>query len=83
MPCPTKEVRTLHQGLKITEEMEKNPTEKQINIAKRLRLVPSMLNSNVTKKREIQEHGRCRKSCKKRKPGGNLLSASLKVSHWF
>jgi hypothetical protein len=39
----------------ITEEVEKNPTEKWINIAKCLRLVPSTLNSNVAKKREIQK----------------------------
>jgi hypothetical protein len=32
MSCPTKEVRTLQEGLEITEETEKNLTEKQINI---------------------------------------------------
>jgi hypothetical protein len=56
--------------LEITEEMEKNPTEKPIDIDKCLGLVPSMLNSTVTKKREMQEQiNKCRKSCTKRKVG--------------
>jgi hypothetical protein len=64
--------------------MEKNLTKKQINTAKCLGLAPSMLNSIVTEKREIQEQiDGCRKSYKKRKPGGTLLSASLKVFQWF
>jgi hypothetical protein len=41
--------------LQMTEEMEKNPTEKQIDIVNRLRLASSMLNSIVSKKRKIQE----------------------------
>jgi hypothetical protein len=50
---PTKQVRTFHERLKIIEEVEKNPTEKWIDIAERLGLAPSMLNSIVVKKREI------------------------------
>jgi hypothetical protein len=67
---PTKQVRTLHKRLKIIEEVEKNPTEKRIDIAKRLGLAPSMLNSIFAKKREIREQiDKCGKSCKKRKMG--------------
>jgi hypothetical protein len=51
MSRPTKQVRTLHKRLKIIEKVEKNPTEKQINIAKCLGLAPSTLNSIVVKKR--------------------------------
>jgi hypothetical protein len=70
MSHPTKQVRMLHERLKITEEVEKNPTEKQIDIAKRLGLAPSTLNSIVVKKREIREQtDKCGKSCKKRKTG--------------
>jgi hypothetical protein len=60
----------LHERLKIIEEVEKNLTEKRIDIAKCLGLAPSTLNSIVAKKREIQEQiDKCGKSCKKRKMG--------------
>jgi hypothetical protein len=34
MAQPKKQVRTLHDRLKIIEEVEKNPGEKRVNIAK-------------------------------------------------
>jgi hypothetical protein len=84
MLCPTKQVRTLHERLKIIEEVEKSPTEKRTDIAKCLGLAPSTLNSIVAKKRKIQEQiDKCGKSCKKRKMGRNLLSASLRASCWL
>jgi hypothetical protein len=43
------------QRLEVTEEVEKNPAEEQINTARCLRLASSMLNSTVTKKREVWE----------------------------
>jgi hypothetical protein len=48
-----KHFRTLHERLKIVEEVERNPTEKRTVIAKRLGLAPSTLNSVVARKREI------------------------------
>jgi hypothetical protein len=39
--------------LEITEEVEKNPTEKKINTTKCLRLISSILNSTVAKTREV------------------------------
>jgi hypothetical protein len=47
MSCPTKQARTLHQRLEITEEVEKNTIQKQIDTAKLLRLASSTLNSTV------------------------------------
>jgi hypothetical protein len=38
-------VRTLHDWLKIMEEIEKNPEEKRVDIAKRLGLRASTLNT--------------------------------------
>jgi plasmid maintenance system antidote protein VapI len=53
MSCPVRLVRTLHDRLKISEEVEKTPTEKRVNVAKRLGIPPSTLNSIVAKKRKI------------------------------
>jgi hypothetical protein len=79
MSCPRKQVRTLHERLKITEEVEKNPTKKWIDIAKSLGLAPSSLNSIVAKKREIREQiDKCSKSCKKRKTGRESTFRELK-----
>jgi hypothetical protein len=55
MSQPKKQVRTLHERLKIVEEVEKNPGEKRVDIAKRLGLAPSTLNSIFGKKDEIRE----------------------------
>ena len=46
MTQPKKQVRTSHDRLKITEEVEKNPGEKRLYsyIAKRLGLAASTLN---------------------------------------
>jgi hypothetical protein len=38
MAQPKKHVRTLHDRIKIIEEVEKNPGEKHVDIAKRLGL---------------------------------------------
>ena len=50
MAQPKKHVRTLHDRLKIIEEVEKNPAEKRVDIAKRLGLSASTLNSIFAKK---------------------------------
>ena len=47
---PKKQVRTLHDQLKIIEEVEKNPGEKCVDVAKRLGLAASALNSVFAKK---------------------------------
>ena len=39
MAEPKKRMRTLHDRLKIIEEVEKNPGEKRVDIAKRLGVV--------------------------------------------
>jgi predicted transcriptional regulator len=44
MAQPKKHVRTLYDRLKIIEEVEKNPGEKSVAIAKRLGLTTSTLN---------------------------------------
>jgi DNA-binding IclR family transcriptional regulator len=52
---PVKQVRTLEQQLRIIEEVEKNPSEKRIDVAKQLGLPPSTLNTIIAKK-NIREH---------------------------
>ena len=72
MTQPKKQVRTSHDRLKITEEVEKNPGEKRLYsyIAKRLGLAASTLNSILAKKDEIrQQTEECCNACKKRKTG--------------
>jgi len=41
MFCITKQVRNIHERLKITKQVEKDPTEERIDIAKCPRLAPS------------------------------------------
>jgi hypothetical protein len=59
----TKHVRKLHERLKIIDE--NNPTDRRMNIAERLGLASSALNSIVARKREIREqNATCGESCK-------------------
>jgi hypothetical protein len=44
MSLPKKRVRTLHDRLKIIQEVEKNPGEKRVDIAKQFGLPTSTLN---------------------------------------
>jgi hypothetical protein len=50
-----KQVRTLEERLHIIEEVEKNSSEKRIDVAKQLSLPPSTLNTIIVKKK-IREH---------------------------
>jgi hypothetical protein len=64
--------------LKIVEEVEKNPGEKHVHIAKRLGLVPSTLNFIFAKKDEIREQTeKCGNASKKRKTGRESTFAEL------
>jgi hypothetical protein len=73
-------VRTLHDRLKIIQEVEKNPGEKRVDIAKRLGLPVSTLNSIFGKKNEIHEQiQKCVNACKKRKTGKELTFAELET----
>jgi centromere protein B len=66
--------------LKIIEEVEKNPGEKRVYIAKRLGLANSTLNSVFAKKDEIrQQLDKCGNVCKKRKTGKELTFAELEM----
>ena len=70
MAQPKKHVRSLHDRLKIIEEVEKNPAEKRVDIAKRLGFPASTLNSKFAKKNEIRKQiQKCGNACKKRKTG--------------
>jgi predicted transcriptional regulator len=70
MAVSKKHVRTLHDRLKIIQEVEKNPGEKHVDIAKRLGLPASTLNSIIAKKNKIREQiQKCGNACKKRKTG--------------
>lgn len=63
-----KQIRTLEERLHIIDEVERNPFEKKINIAKRLGIPPSTLNSIISKKKEIREQAdKYGTSAKKRK----------------
>jgi hypothetical protein len=73
-----KRVRTLHERLNIIQEVEKNPGEKRVDVAKRLALPASTLNSVFAKKNEICEQiQKCDKACKKRKTGKESTFAEL------
>jgi hypothetical protein len=70
----------LHERLKIIEEIEKNPGEKHVDIAKRLGLRASTLNTIFTKKNDIREHiQKCGNACKKRKTGKQSTFAELET----
>jgi hypothetical protein len=78
MSLPKKRVRTLHDRLKIIQEVETNPGEKRVDMAKRLGLPASTLNSIFAKKKEIREQiQKCGNACKKRKTGKESTFAKL------
>jgi hypothetical protein len=55
MAFPVKQVRTLEERLHIIEKVEKNSSEKRIDVARQLGLPPSMLHTIIEKKK-IREH---------------------------
>jgi hypothetical protein len=78
MSQPKKQVRTLHERLKIVEEVKKNPGDKRVDIAKRLGLASSALNSIFAKKDEIREQTEnCGNTSKKRETGRESTFAEL------
>jgi hypothetical protein len=79
MALPKKRVRTLHDRLKITQEVEKNPRDKSVDIAKRLGLPTSTLNSIFAKKNEIRKQIQECSACKKRKAGKESTFAELET----
>jgi hypothetical protein len=80
MALPKKRVRTLHDRWKIIQEEEKNPGEKRLDIAERLRLPASTLNSVFAKKNEIREQiQKCGNACRKRKTGKESTFAELET----
>jgi hypothetical protein len=74
-----KEVRTLHDRLKIMEEVEKNPGEKRVDIAERLGLAASTLNSIFVKDEICKQIEKCSNACKKRKTGKESTFAVLET----
>lgn len=65
-----KQIRTLAEKIRLIEEVEKHPFEKRVEIAKRLKLPPSTLNSIISKKDEIRKQvDKYGASAKKRKTG--------------
>jgi hypothetical protein len=79
MALRKKHVRTLHDQLKIIQEVEKNPGEKRVDIAKLLGLPASTLNSIFAKKNEVCEQIQKCNTCKKRKTGKELTFAELET----
>jgi hypothetical protein len=78
MALGKKRVRTLHDWLKIIHEVEKNPGEKRVDIAKQLGLPASTLNSIFVKKNEIREQiQKCGNACKNRKTRKESTFAEL------
>jgi hypothetical protein len=51
MAFPVTQVQTLEERLHIIEEVEKNPSEKRIDVAKQLGLPPSTLNTIIVKEK--------------------------------
>jgi copper chaperone CopZ len=73
-------MRTLHDRLKIIEQIENNPGEKHVDISKRLGLHASTLNTTFAKKNEIREQiQKCGNACKKRKTGKDSTFAELET----
>lgn len=86
MSHPKKEVRTLNERLKVIEEVERNPNEKKVDVAKRLGLPPSTLNSIIAKKTEIRDQAtKFGTSAKKRKTGRESTFAELEevLYKWY
>jgi hypothetical protein len=80
MAVPKKRVRTLHNRLKIIQEVEKHPGEKRVDIAKRLGFPAITLNSIFAKKNEIPKQiQKCGYACKKRKTGKESTFAELET----
>ena len=79
MTQPKKQVRTSHDRLKIIDEVEKNPGEKRVYIAKRLGLAASTLNSTFAKDEIRQQIEKCGNACKKRKTGKESTFAELET----
>jgi hypothetical protein len=66
--------------LKIIHEFEKTPGDKRVDIAKRLRLPASTLNSIFAKKNDTCEQiQKCGNACKKRKTGKESAFADLET----
>jgi hypothetical protein len=66
--------------LKIIEEIEKNPGEKRVDIAKLLGLPTSTLKTIFAKKNEIREQiQKCGNACKKQKTGKESIFAELET----
>jgi hypothetical protein len=55
MAFPLKQVPTLEERLRMSEEVQKNPSEKRTDVAKQLGLPPSTLNTIIAKEK-IREH---------------------------
>jgi hypothetical protein len=67
--------------LKIIEEIEKNPEEKRVYIAKLLGLPASTLNTKFAKKNDIREQiQKCGNACKKRKTHKESTFAELEMA---
>jgi hypothetical protein len=65
--------------LKIIHEVEKNPGEKRVDIAKRLRLPASTLNSIFAKNDIREQIQKCGNACKKRKTDKESTFAELET----
>ena len=80
MTQPKKQVRISHDQSKIMEEVQKNPGEKHMYIAKWLGLTASTLNSIFAKKDKIrQQIEKCDNACKKGKTGRESTFAELET----
>jgi hypothetical protein len=78
---PVIQLRTSEERMCMTEEVEKNPSEKMIDVGKLLGLPPSTLNLIAAKKREIREQaGKCGTSAKKRKMSKESTYSKLEMS---
>jgi hypothetical protein len=66
--------------LKTIEEIEKNPGDKHVDIATRLGVPASTLNTIFAKKNDIREQvQKCGNACKKRKTGKESTFAELET----
>jgi hypothetical protein len=72
-------VRTLHDWLKIIEKIKKNPGEKRVDIAKRLGLPASTLNTIFATNDIREQIQKCGNACKKRRTSKESTFAELET----
>jgi hypothetical protein len=79
MALRKKHVQSFYDRLKVIHEIEHNPGDKCVDIAKRLGLLASTLNSIFAKNDFSEQIQKCGNACKKRKTSKESTYAELET----